>query len=304
MYNSIIIGSGPAGLTAAIYLARADLRPLIIAGIPYGGQLMGTTEIENFPGFENGILGPQLIQNMLSQAKRFGAEVVFENVKNINFQEKPFKINTNKQTYESKTIVIATGAEPRKLGLEGEARLWGKGVSSCATCDGAFYREKIVAVAGGGDSAMEESNFLTKFAKKVYLIHRRDQFRASKIMADRAINNPKIEIIYNTEIKDVLGEDKVEKLLLYNNKTNENSQLPVDGFFLAIGHNPVTGLFKDQLEMKENGYLIKKHNTHSSVEGVFIAGDVEDQRYRQAITAAADGCKAAIDCEKYLSETN
>lgn len=303
MHKVIIIGSGPAGLTTAIYLARAALKPLIIAGIEPGGQLMGTTEVENYPGFEDGVLGPELIEKMKKQALRFGAEFIYDNVSAVDFLSgTPFKIQTPKQTYESASVIIATGSYPRKLGLESEKRLWGKGVSSCATCDGAFFKEKIIAVVGGGDSAMEEAHFLTRFASKVYLIHRRDTFRASKIMQERILKNPKITVLYNTEILEILGEKNVTGLKIINNQSQTTSEIAVNGLFLAIGYIPATQVFQNQLEMDQQGYLVQKNHTESNVPGIFVAGDVEDHRYRQAVTAAGEGCKAAIDCEKFLEK--
>lgn len=299
-YNVIIIGSGPAGLTAAIYLSRAEFKPLVLAGIEYGGQLMKTTEVENYPGHENGILGPDLIAKMIKQAERFGAEIRYEKAQKVNLLNKPFEITSNKEAYQANAIIISTGSVPRKLQLDAEKRLWGKGVSSCATCDGPFYKGKVVAVVGGGDSAMEEADFLTRFANKVYLIHRRDTFRASKIMQNRVLENPKIEVIYNTTVKDIKGESKVEGLGLVNIQTKGESFVQIDGLFLAIGYDPATELFKGQIEMDEKGYLNQKKRTQSSIEGVFIAGDVEDFHYRQAITAAGDGCKAALDAQHYL----
>lgn len=303
MNNVIIIGSGPAGLTAAIYLARADLKPIVFAGIQYGGQLMGTTEVENYPGFEEGVIGPDLIQKMIKQAEKFGAKIIYENVNEVEFPNAPpFKIKTEKETYEAKAVIVATGAYPRKLDLKSESKLWGRGISSCATCDGAFFKEKVVAVLGGGDSAMEESNFLTRFATKVYLIHRRDSFRASKIMVDKVLKNAKIEILYNTEITDILGDQKVQGLKIINKKTQTEKTLELDGLFLAIGYIPATKIFEGQLEMDKMGYIVQKDHTETNIKGIFVAGDVEDFRYRQAVTAAGDGCKAALDAEKYLEE--
>lgn len=305
----IIIGSGPAGLTAAIYAARADLKPLVLAGVTFGGQLMLTTEVENFPGFPEGIMGPQLMQNLISQAKRFGARLEFKNVTKVEFQTEVeagalpvHKVFVGDQEYKAHTVIIATGAVPRKLAVPGEQEFWGKGVSSCATCDGAFYRERVVAVVGGGDSAMEEANFLTRFAKKVYVIHRRDEFRASVIMQKRAQANEKIEFITNTVIEEVAGKDKVEGLVLKNVATNETSELAIDGLFLAIGYIPETELFGKYVDVNEAGYARPVERTMSKTPGVFVAGDIEDDHYRQAVTAAGDGCKAALDMEKWLME--
>lgn len=303
----IIIGSGPAGLTAAIYAARADLKPLVIAGSTFGGQLMTTTEVENFPGFVNGIVGPELMQAMMDQAQRFGAELLFDDVVSVDFGTKgAFKIRATGGEYIAESVILATGSTSRTLGLPSEQTFWGKGVSTCATCDGAFYRDKTVAVLGGGDSAMEEANFLTKFASKVYLIHRRDEFRASKIMLQRTLHNPKIEIMTDTVVTEILGDTKVRSLALQSKISGESSQLDVDGMFLAIGHVPSTQFLMDasgksQVQLDELGYVLVDHDTQTSVEGVFVAGDVRDHRYRQAITAAGMGCQAALDVEKWLA---
>lgn len=300
MRKLIIIGSGPAGLTAAIYAARANLNPLIIGGFTWGGQLMNTTDIENFPGFIDGIPGPQLMENMLKQAQRFGAEIVYENATQVKSIDGKKIVKTYENEYEAEAVILASGSMPKKLGIPGEDKYYGRGVSTCATCDAAFYRGKTVAVVGGGDSAMEEANFLTKFADKVYLIHRRDEFRASKIMVQRAIDNPKIEILYNTEVKEVAGEKTVTHLNLFNNKDNSESELKVDGMFLAIGHIPVTDFVQGEIELDDAGYIKSEDGVHTSIEGIFVAGDVWDQRYRQAITAAGMGCRAAMDAEKWL----
>lgn len=296
----IIIGSGPAGLTAAIYAARASLEPLVIAGSTWGGQLMNTTEIENFPGFVEGIKGPELMNNMIEQAKRFGAEFIFENATQVIANKDKKTVKTYENEYQADSIILATGATPRKLGIPGEDQFYGRGISTCATCDAAFFKEKTIAVVGGGDSAMEESTFLTKFASKVYLIHRKDEFRASPIMVERALNNPRIEVLYNTEIKEVIGDIKVKALKIFNNKTNEVSELNVDGLFLAIGHIPVTDYVGETIELDEQGYIKSPDGVHTSIEGVFVAGDVEDHKYRQAITAAGAGCKAALEAQKWL----
>jgi thioredoxin reductase (NADPH) len=306
--NVIIIGSGPAGLTAAIYAARADLKPLVMAGIQFGGQLMQTTEIENFPGFPEGLMGPELMQNFIKQAERFGARLEYSNVTKVEFQEKvaegelpEHKVFVGDKEYLAHTVIVATGAVPRKLSIPGETEFWGRGVSSCATCDGAFYREKVVAVIGGGDSAMEEATFLTKFASKVYVIHRRDELRASKIMQKRAKDNDKIEFLFDTLVNEVKGEITVNALALENAKTGEKKDLTVDGMFLAIGYIPETELFGKYIDVNENGYAVPLKRTTTKVPGVFVAGDIEDDYYRQAITAAGDGCKAALDAEKWLA---
>lgn len=299
--NVIIIGSGPAGLTAALYTARANLHPLMIEGYEVGGQLMTTTEVENFPGFEHGIQGPELMTVMRKQVERFGTRFITKNVTKVDFSKRPFKVWVDNDLYLSHTIIVSTGATAKYLGLENEKRLLGRGVSACATCDGAFFKNQAVAVIGGGDTAMEEANFLTRFASKVYVIHRRDSFRASKIMADRVLNNPKVEVIWNTELLDVLGDKGVKGARLKNIETGEESTLDVEGIFIAIGHKPNTDLFKGQLEMNQVGYLITQaKSTYTSVEGVFASGDVQDPIYRQAITAAGTGCMAAIDAERWL----
>lgn len=299
--NVVIVGSGPSGLTSAIYTARANLKPVVAAGISFGGQLMTTTEVENFPGFPEGIKGPELMQKMLQQAERFGAEIVYNDVTKLELEGEIKKVTIGDKVYLTRAVIIATGASSRTLGLPAEQVYWGKGVSTCATCDGAFYRNRIVAVIGGGDSAMEEALFLTRFATKVYVIHRREEFRASKIMQQRVIEHEKIEVLWNTEIKDILGEGKVQKLQLFNNKTNTESELDVDGFFLAIGHKPNSTILESQLELDENGYILATNHTNTNIEGVFVAGDVHDHHYRQAITAAGMGCMAAIDAERWLA---
>ncbi len=300
MKDLIIIGSGPAGLTAAIYAARAKLSPLVIAGTLWGGQLMTTTEVENFPGFPDGIQGPELMQRMLDQAMKFGSEILYEDVIKVELKSDVKKVYTHQKMFESKSVIISSGAMPRKLGIPGESEFWSKGVSSCATCDGAFYKGKQVAVIGGGDSAMEEAIFLTKFASKVYIIHRRDQFRASKIMVDKAASNEKIQFIFNTEVKEILGNQFVEKIKIYNNQENTESILDVDGVFLAIGHIPMTSFLNEELALDEGGYIKVINEVYTDVPGVFIAGDVQDHVFRQAITAAGSGCKAAIACERWL----
>lgn len=299
--NVIIIGSGPAGLTAAIYAARANLNPLMIEGYESGGQLMTTTEVENYPGFTHGIQGPELMAVTRAQAERFGTRMVTKNVTKVDFSARPFKIWVDQDLYQALTVIISTGASAKYLGLDNERRLLGRGVSACATCDGAFFKNQPVAVIGGGDTAMEEANFLTRFASKVYLIHRREEFRASKIMSARVMQNPKIEVILNTEMVDVLGEKGVHAILLKNHKTGAQTELAVQGVFIAIGHKPNTDLFKGMLEMNDVGYIVTKpKSTYTSIEGVFASGDVQDPIYRQAITAAGTGCMAAIDAERWL----
>lgn len=302
IYDVIIIGSGPAGHTAAIYASRASLKVLVLEGWQPGGQLTITTEVENYPGFKEGIQGPQLMADMKAQATRFNAQYLAKEVTKVNFAASPLKVFAGDEEYQGKSVIIATGAKPRMLGLDSEKRLWAKGVSACATCDGFFFKDKVVAVIGGGDSAMEEANFLTKFASKVYLVHRREEFRASQIMIDRTKANEKIEILTNKAVGEVLGEEKVTGLRLKDTQTEEASEIAVDGMFLAIGHVPVTEVFKD-VERDEVGYIVHKENTMTSVEGVFAAGDSVDHRYRQAITAAGMGCQAAIDVERWLEST-
>jgi thioredoxin reductase (NADPH) len=303
MYNVVIIGSGCAGLTAAIYAARANLKPLVIDGHEPGGQLSLTTHVENFPGFPEGIMGPELIENMRSQAKKFGAEFRAGAVNEVDLTQRPFKIKAGNDTYETKALIVAAGASARLLGLKGEKELIGHGVSTCATCDGYFFRGKPIAVVGGGDSAMEEANFLSRYASRVYLIHRRSEFRASKIMIDRAKANPKIEFVIPAIVEEILApKGLVEGIRLSHPDTKEILEIPLDGVFVAIGHNPNSTAFKGKLEMDPNGYLIAKHGSLTAIPGVFIAGDVQDHRYRQAVTAAGSGCMAAIDAEKFLEE--
>ena len=301
-YDVIIIGAGPAGYTAGIYCSRARHDTLIISGLLPGGQLMNTTDVENYPGFEEGIMGPDLMLTMRKQAERMDTTIIDDVVVNVDFRAKPFKVLTGSEEYEAKAVIVCTGATPRKIGIEGEQTFSGKGVSYCATCDGAFFRNQDIAVVGGGDTCMEEATFLTKFASKVHIIHRRDAFRASKIMQDRALSNENIEVHWNSEIEDIKGDQKVQQIILKDTKTGENKTLEMGGVFVAIGHEPNTELFKNQLEMDENGYIIQKQNTETSVKGVFTAGDVHDHRYRQAVTAAGFGCMSAIDVDKYLSE--
>jgi thioredoxin reductase (NADPH) len=300
--NTIIIGTGPAGLTAAIYTARANLSPLVVEGQDAGGQLMITTDVENFPGFEKGIMGPDLMAKLREQAARFGTDFISGDVQSVDLSSRPFKLQTSDGELSAKTIIIATGAKARWLGLENEQRLIGKGVSACATCDGFFFRDQEIAVVGGGDSAMEEATFLTKFASKVRIIHRRDSLRASKIMQDRAMANEKISVEWNSVVEDVLddGSGELRGVVLRDVNTNETRRLDVTGLFLAIGHVPNTAIFKGQIELDDAGYVILHGGTRTSVEGVFAAGDVADHTYRQAITAAGTGCMAAIDAERSL----
>ncbi|HEY6284032.1 MAG TPA: thioredoxin-disulfide reductase [Ktedonobacteraceae bacterium] len=299
-YDVIIIGSGPSGYTAAIYAARANLSVLMLQGYQVGGQLMLTSDVENYPGFEEGILGPPMMDKFEAQARRFGTELIPEDVISVDFSKRPFKVTTDSGEYKARAIIISTGASAKWLGLPSEQRLQGRGVSACATCDGFFFKNKDVAVIGGGDTAMEEATFLTRYANHVAVIHRRDTLRASKIMQDRAFKNPKISFIWDTEITEVLGENEVSGLRLRNVKTDEESILPVQGFFLAIGHKPNTDLFKGILDMDKVGYIIPVEHTMTNIPGVFAAGDVTDHRYRQAVTAAGDGCRAAIDAERWL----
>lgn len=302
IHNVLIIGSGPAGLTAALYAARAELKPVVIAGLQPGGQLTTTSEVENFPGFPDGIQGPDLMENMTKQVKRFGAEVVADNVTAVDFTVQPFIVRTGAAEYKAHTVIIATGAEANWLGLPNEQRLRGKGVSACATCDGFFFKGKDIAVIGGGDSAMEEALFLTKFGSSVTIIHRREEFKASKIMLKRAQENPKIKFITNVTVVDVLGENTVEGIRIRHNDTSAEETLAVQGYFAAIGHTPSTKVFAGAgLQMTEKGYIEPQEFTQTNIPGVFVAGDVHDHRYRQAITAAGEGCKAALDAEKYLA---
>ncbi|MCB9025739.1 MAG: thioredoxin-disulfide reductase [Bdellovibrionaceae bacterium] len=301
MENVIIVGSGPAGLTAAIYASRANLEPLMIEGEEAGGQLMTTTDVENYPGYPDGITGPEMMAHFRKQAERFGTRFITKNVSRVDFSQRPFKIWIGNDEYQAKSVIITTGASAKYLGLEQEKKYLGRGVSACATCDGAFFRNQICSIIGGGDTAMEEALFLTRFASKVYVIHRRDEFRSSKIMADRVLNHEKIEVLWNTELQDIRGDKNVESIVVYNNQTKEVNEMKMDGVFIAIGHKPNTDLFKKQLDMDEVGYLkTKGKTTFTNIEGVFAAGDVQDSHYRQAITAAGTGCMAAIDCERWL----
>ncbi|HEY2460868.1 MAG TPA: thioredoxin-disulfide reductase [Candidatus Acidoferrum sp.] len=303
MHNVVIIGSGCAGLTAAIYAARANLKPLVIDGHEPGGQLSLTTHVENFPGFPDGIMGPELIENMRKQAQKFGAEFKAGILTEVDLTNRPFRITVGKDTYEAKALIVAAGASARLLGLTGERELIGHGVSTCATCDGYFFRGKPIAVVGGGDSAMEEANFLSRYASRVYLIHRRNEFRASKIMIDRARANEKVEFVTPSLVEEIIAPTGlVEGVKLRNPETGALREIALDGVFIAIGHDPNTTVFKGKLETDLNGYLIAKHGSLTTIPGVFVAGDVQDHRYRQAVTAAGSGCMAAIDAEKFLEE--
>ena len=300
----IIIGGGPAGYTAALYAARANLRPLVIEGFQWGGQLMITSDVENYPGYADGVMGPEMMQDFRRQAERFGTEFLTDDVTRVDFSEEPYRVWVGDDEYRAEAVIVATGATARKLGLPSEEALQGRGVTYCATCDGAFYREKEVIVVGGGDSAMEEASFLTKFASKVTVVHRRDEFRASQIMIDRARANPKIEFVMNALVDEVLGVDgnKMTGVRLRNTITDDTWTIQADGLFVAIGHDPNTALFVDQLEHDEAGYLVTQPgSTDTNVPGVFAAGDVQDHTYRQAVTAAGSGCMAALDAEKFLA---
>ncbi len=301
-YDVIIIGSGPAGLTAAIYAGRALVKTLVVAGRISGGQLMLTSGVENFPGFSNGIQGPNLMQETRKQAERFGAEIVDDDASSVDFSHKPFQVTVGDKVHTSKAVVIATGSSAKWLGIPSEEKLRGRGVSSCATCDGYFFRGKRVVVVGGGDTAVEEALFLTKYASEVVVVHRRDTLRASKIMQSRAMSNSKIRFVWNSVVKEILGGSNVEGVRLENLKTGEVSIVPSDGAFVAIGYEPNTRIFERQVELDDKGYIISKEGTKTSVDGVFVAGDVHDYRYRQAITAAGEGCAAAMDALAYLEE--
>jgi thioredoxin reductase (NADPH) len=303
-YDVVIVGSGPAGYTAALYASRANMKVLVFQGFESGGQLMLTSDVENYPGYRDGVMGPEMMDDFEAQAARFGAEMLPDNVERVDFSERPFKLwaEDEDEPVLARSVVIATGAKAKWLGLESEQQLMGKGVSGCATCDAFFYRGKKVAVVGGGDTAMEEASVLAKFADEVVLIHRREEFRASKIMLQRAENNPKITILTNTVVEEILGDNSVEGVRVRNTGTGEEQTIELSGFFTAIGHAPATSLFEGQVEMEGGGYILQKENTMTSVPGVFAAGDVSDTRYRQAVTAAGDGCRAAIDSERWLEE--
>jgi thioredoxin reductase (NADPH) len=300
----IIIGSGPAGLTAAIYASRANLEPLMFEGYNAGGQLMITTDVENYPGFAEGVMGPDLMIETRKQAVRFGAEIVTSDVEKVDFSERPYKVWVEGKEYRGHTVVVATGANPRLLGIPGEMELMGHGVSTCATCDGAFFKDQVIGIVGGGDSAMEEATFLTRFGSKVVIMHRREEFRASKIMAQRAIDNPKIEVLWNTVVTEAVGQNgRLHHVNLENTKNGEKSELELGALFVAIGHTPTTQLFEGMLDMDETGYLVTEgKSAKTNIPGVFACGDCQDHTYRQAITAAGSGCMAAIDAERWLED--
>ena len=301
--NVIVIGSGPAGFTAALYAARANLAPLVLKGLEAGGQLMLTTDVENYPGFADGLLGPELMDQMEKQAARFGAEILPVHVTDVDLSERPFVVRAGDQEWRGRTIIVATGATARWLGVPGEEKLRGRGVSACATCDGFFFRERELVVVGGGDTAMEEATFLTKFASKVSIVHRREEFRASKVMSARALANPKVDVIWNTTVAEVHGDDAVSGVTLRDVRTDESRTFAADGLFVAIGHDPNTALFRGKLALDDEGYItVAEPRTATSVPGVFAAGDVTDRIYRQAVTAAGQGCKAAIDAERFLED--
>src|SRR5210317_433810 len=301
-FDVIIIGAGPSGYTAGIYCSRAGYDTLILSGILPGGQLVNTTEVENYPGFENGIMGPDLMIDMRKQSQRMGTTIIDDIAVDVDFRRKPFKVLTASEEYEGRAVISATGANPRKLGIDGEEEFAGKGVSYCATCDGPFFRNLEIIVVGGGDSAIEEATFLTKFASNVHLVHRRGELRASKVMQERALNNDKIKFHWDSTVTNVKGDQKMQQAVLKNLKTNEETTLDAGGLFVAIGHEPNTQLFKGQIDLDDEGYVVLKDKTNTNIEGVFAAGDVHDRSYRQAITAAAFGCMAAIDVDKYLTE--
>ena len=302
-FDVIIIGAGPSGYTAGIYCSRAGYDTLILSGLLPGGQLVNTTEVENYPGFENGIMGPDLMIDMRKQSQRMGTTIIDDVVVDVDFRRKPFKVLTASEEFEGRAVIIATGANPRKLGVEGEETFSGKGVSYCATCDGPFFRNQEIVVVGGGDSAIEEATFLTKFASNVHLIHRRGELRASKIMQERAFNNEKIKFHFDSAVTEIKGDQKIQQVVLKNLKTNEETTHDAGGLFVAIGHDPNTQLFKGQIDLDDEGYIVLKNKTHTNMEGIFAAGDVHDRTYRQAVTAASFGCMAAIDVDEYLTET-
>jgi thioredoxin reductase (NADPH) len=300
MYDLIIIGSGPAGLTAAIYASRAKLRTLVVGGTVWGGQLMFTGVVENFPGFKDGILGPDLMSNMLEQAKKFGAEIIFEDATWVDFSARPFKVGVDQKTYKGRAVIIATGASPKWLGLKGEERLRGRGVSVCAVCDAALLEGKVAVVVGGGDSAMEDALTLSKYAREVIVVHRRDRLRASKLLQERAFKESKIKFLWNSVVQEILGEEKVEGLRLRKVDSGEEFELRCDAVFIAIGRQPSTEIFRGQVELDEKGYVITKDGAMTNIKGVFVAGEASDAKYRQAIVAAGEGCKAALDAIWYL----
>jgi thioredoxin reductase (NADPH) len=302
LYDVIIVGSGPAGYTAGIYTSRARLKTLLVTGTLPGGQLMTTSEVENYPGFPNGIFGPELMMNMRQQAERFGTIAVDDEVIQVDFKQRPFKITTSSEVFESKAVIICTGASPRKLGIKGEQTFAGRGVSYCATCDGPFFKGEDIVVVGGGDTALEEATFLSKFGKSIKIVHRRDSLRASKILQDKAFENPKIEFLWNSVVSDIVGDKKITSIVVRDVYNGKEQKIQAGGLFVAIGHDPNTGIFTGQLELDDKGYISLKNNSLTSVEGVFAAGDVHDYRYRQAITAGGFGCMAALDVEKWLTE--
>lgn len=302
LYDVIIIGSGPAGYTAGIYTSRARLKTLLVTGTLPGGQLMTTSEVENYPGFPNGIFGPELMMNMRQQAERFGTLAIDDEVIQVDFKQRPFKITTSGGIFESEAVLICTGASPRKLGIKGEQMFAGRGVSYCATCDGPFFKGEDIVVVGGGDTALEEATFLTKFGKSVKIVHRRDSLRASKILQDKAFENPKIEFLWNSVVSDIIGDKKIASIVVSDVYNGKEQKIQAGGLFVAIGHDPNTGIFRGQLELDDKGYIALKNNSFTNIEGVFAAGDVHDYRYRQAITAGGFGCMAALDVEKWLTE--
>jgi thioredoxin reductase (NADPH) len=303
LYDVVIIGSGPAGYTAGIYTSRAKLRTRIISGSLPGGQLMTTSEVENYPGFPNGIFGPELMMNMRQQAERFGSLIADDEVVHVDFSRRPFEISSHSETYEARSVIICTGASPRKLGISAEEQFAGRGISYCATCDGPFFRGEDIVVVGGGDTALEDATFLTKFGRSVRIVHRRDSLRASKILQEKAFENPKIEFLWNSVVSDIEGDKKVRAVVVKNVDDDGRQKLSAGGLFVAIGHEPNTAIFKGQLEMDDKGYILLKNHTNTSVDGVFAAGDVHDFRYRQAVTAGGFGCMAALDVEKYLTDS-
>lgn len=302
IWDTAIIGSGPAGLTAGIYTTRGALSTVIIGGSSWGGQLMLTTEVDNFPGFPEGIMGPELMENMKKQTLRFGAEFIQSNVTKVDFNSQPFKLFVDDKTIQAKSVIIATGAETKWLGVKGEKELIGRGISSCAPCDAPFFKEKYVLVVGGGDSAMEEALVLTKYASKVTIIHRKSEFKASKAMQEKVFANEKINVIWDTEVEEIIGSMKLESVKLKNNKTNETSEIKADGLFVAIGHNPTSELFKGLIDLDEKGYIVPKSGSKTNIEGVFVSGDIHDHTYRQAITAAGYGCMSGMEVVNYIAD--